>query len=467
MNPAIHPFDIAVVLLYFASIIAVGFFRSRGRGENENDYLLAGRKLTLVPFTASLVATWYGGILGVGEFTYQYGLSNWVVFGLPYYLFAFLFAIILAPRIRRMEQTTIPDRFYSRFGRAPGILSAVFVMILSSPAPYILSIGVMLHLIFGISVFLALLAGTSLSLIYIYHGGFRSVVRTDVLQFGIMFTGFAVVVILAVARYGGYSFLVDTLPGLHLSWSGGHSTFYLLVWFFIALWTFVDPGFYQRCAAASTPGTARNGIFLSVVLWAIFDFLTLSTGLYAKALLPPTQEPILAIPALGIQILPPILLGLFLAGILSTIMSTVDSFGFISAITFGRDLVWRNRPGEKDSVAWTKAGLVITGIASLLLAWGIPSVVNLWYAIGSVAVPGLLIPFLMTFGKGTETGSMTWMMALPAGISLVWFLVGVVGAEGVPDYPLGIEPFYPGLAVSAGWFVTARVRRKAGPNRTG
>ncbi|HIC51869.1 MAG TPA: hypothetical protein EYO96_04350, partial [Candidatus Marinimicrobia bacterium] len=82
------PFDspgALVVLIYFVMTLVIGLFHSRQRfSENESDYLLAGRKLTIFPFTASLVATWYGGILGVGEFTYSYGISNWVVFGLPY-----------------------------------------------------------------------------------------------------------------------------------------------------------------------------------------------------------------------------------------------------------------------------------------------------------------------------------------------------------------------------------------------
>ena len=47
----------------------------------------------------TLVSTWYGGILGVGEFSYRYGISNWVIQGVPYYVFALFFAFLLAKRI--------------------------------------------------------------------------------------------------------------------------------------------------------------------------------------------------------------------------------------------------------------------------------------------------------------------------------------------------------------------------------
>ncbi|MFQ6674387.1 MAG: sodium:solute symporter [Fidelibacterota bacterium] len=461
MNPGLPAVDGAVVFLYFALLVTLGFVRSKRRFEDESDYLLAGRKLTLLPFTASIVSTWYGGVLGVGEFTYRHGLSNWVVFGLPYYAFAIVFAFLLASRIRLAGVTTIPDRFYSRYGRGAGILSSILVMILSSPAPYVLSVGVVVNLLFNLGPLPSLFLATFLSLVYIYYGGFRSVVRTDVLQFFLMFLGFSVMVIVAVGEYGGFSSLKAGLPPLHFTLRGSNTTQYIVVWFFIALWTLVDPGFYQRCAAARSPATAKRGILLSVLFWAIFDFLTLSTGLYARMALPDLDSPLMAIPSLGMKVLPPVLLGLFFTGILATIMSTIDSLGFISAITFGRDIIWRNRREKGNAVTWTRVGLLVTGLASLLLAWLLPSVVKLWYAIGSVAVPGLLLPFLTTFRKGNAVPGMVWMMGLPTAISLVWFLVGVGAGAETPKYPLGIEPFYPGLMVSIIWWVVAAIRRES------
>lgn len=447
MNPAFHPVDLFIIFLYLAVLLGLGFFRSSRESDDAEDYLLAGRRLSILPFTASLVATWYGGILGVGEFTYLYGISNWVVFGLPYYVFAFLFAMFIASKIRHQNFTTIPDRFYASYGKGAGILSSIFVIILTSPAPYILSVGILLQLIFNIALLPAVIISTLFSLIYIYKGGFRSVIRTDLLQFALMFGGFILIVIYSVGEFGGFNSLKTSLPENHFSWHGGNSTFYILAWFFIALWTFVDPGFYQRCAAAESPATAKKGIFISILFWAVFDFLTLTTGLYARMILPEIENPLFAIPALGTEILPPVVLGLFFAGLLATIMSTVDSFGLLSAITFGRDLVWKNWRQSDDPVKWTKIGLIVTGIVSLILAWLLPSVVELWYAMGSVVVPGLLIPFLLTFSNKKVPSGIVVVMGLSAFVSLVWFIAGQI----LGSVPWKIEPFYPGMGVSMVW----------------
>ncbi|MFQ6608655.1 MAG: sodium:solute symporter [Fidelibacterota bacterium] len=446
------PFDspgAIVILIYFTVVLGIGLFRNKRRfSEDESDYLLAGRKLTIFPFTASLVATWYGGILGVGEFTFTYGISNWVVFGLPYYIFALLFAFFVAGKIRQSESFTIPDRFHQAYGRGPAIISAVLVMILASPAPYILSVGVLLGFLFDLPLLPALILATLLSMIYIYRGGFRSVVRTDVLQFMLMFTGFGALVLFAFSKYGGFGELTGKLnimgKSLHLTWHGGNSTQYIVVWFFIALWTFVDPGFYQRCAAAKSPAIARRGILISILFWVAFDFLTLTAGLYSVLL--PTgvvTDAKLALPLLGMEILPPLLQGLFFAGLLATIMSTVDSLGFISAITFGRDIMARRK---ENSIKWTQIGLVVVGIGSLIMAWAIPSVVDLWLTLGSVVVPGLLLPFLGTFLPQVKIPKVEWMMIASAGASIIWFLLG---AADVPF--LGVQPFYAGLVVSVIW----------------
>ncbi|MEK0337474.1 MAG: hypothetical protein QQN41_08590, partial [Nitrosopumilus sp.] len=83
-----------------------------------------------------------------------------------------------------------------------------------------------------------------------------------------------------------------------------------------------------------------------------------------------------------------------------------------------------------------------------------------WYAIGSVVVPGLLIPFLTTFQERKTLPGMAWMMAVPTGVSLLWFLSGVSSGGELPAYPFGIEPFYPGIIVSFIWWIIIRYKRQ-------
>ncbi|MDC0235035.1 hypothetical protein OAK09_01690, partial [Candidatus Marinimicrobia bacterium] len=138
----------------------------------------------------------------------------------------------------------MPDQFHGRYGKTAGVVSALYILFLANPAPYILSIGILLQFTTGLSFGLSLLMATGLSLSYIWIGGFKAVVRTDGLQFGFMFMGFLLLLIFSMKSSGPISELV--LPVSHLNITGGASIQYIVVWFFIALWTFVDPGFYQR-----------------------------------------------------------------------------------------------------------------------------------------------------------------------------------------------------------------------------
>ena len=444
-----HWLDLSVLIIYVGLLIGFGFYRTKQSGKDPEEFLLAGRKLSLPGFVVTLVATWYGGILGIGENTYSYGIQTWFIFGLPYYIFAILFAFLIAGRINETKFISIPDQFHGRFGKTAGVVSALYILFLASPAPYILSIGILLQFTTGLSFGLSLLMSTGLSLSYIWIGGFKAVVRTDGLQFGFMFVGFLLLLIFSMKSSGPLSELV--LPVSHLNITGGASIQYIVVWFFIALWTFVDPGFYQRCAAAKSPQTAKKGILISIGFWFIFDMLTLSTGLYAKALLT-AGDPLFAYPRLGAMVLPPLAYGIFITGLLATIMSTIDSLGLISAITFGRDILWRiQSPTSTDKLKWNnestifvRKGLIITAFIALILAFSIPSVVKLWYGLGSILVPGLVLPFLISFKKNRPKENILLMMMSPVLVSIFWILLGKL----LNGYPFGLEPFYPGILTS-------------------
>ena len=92
--------DIIIIISFFLLLLLVGILASRKTTSSSEDYLLSGRKIGLFLFVLINVSTWYGGIIGVGEFTYRYGLVSWFTQGLPYYFFAFLFALFFAKRIR-------------------------------------------------------------------------------------------------------------------------------------------------------------------------------------------------------------------------------------------------------------------------------------------------------------------------------------------------------------------------------
>lgn len=446
----LHPLEILPIIIYLGLLLIIGF-RRQSKFIDETNFIVGGRQLTLPAFVATLVTTWYGGILGVGEFTYLYGLSNWIVFGLPYYIFAIIFAVFLAARIRQAHLLSIPDQLYKNYGYTNGLIGTIFTFFMTLPAPYVLMVGFLVQLITGWSLFICVLIGTLFSMIYVINGGFNSVVRTDKLQFILMFGGFIFLIIYLLFDHGGISFLRQNLPENHLTLTGGNSIQYILVWFFIALWTLIDPGFHQRCYAAKTPQLARKGILISVIFWMIFDFLTTSTGLYARALLSNIDAP-LSFPLLSHRVLPPLLSGLFLTGLLATIMSTVDSTFLLSAITMGHDFAGKLKSVKFDRVNLIRIGLVVSAIVSIGLCLLFPSVIQLWYIIGTLFIPPMLVPVLGTYYHFFRLTNphVKLNLIIPFLTSLFFLIQSFSNSQSMTnvEYWLRVQPMYPGLLVS-------------------
>ena len=459
------PLDWALIALYFGFLAAVWLRRPAEKADGGAvDYLLAGRRITLPAFVATLVTTWYGGILGVGEYTWRYGIANWLVFGAPYYLGALFFALVFARRARETRLVTLPDLLEQHYGRGPALMGALAVFITSAPAAYVLMLGTLFAAMFGLPMLPCVVAAAVLSLFYIQRGGLRTVVLTDQVQFVLMYLGFIVLVAFLVTQHGGPQFLAPRVPASHFQWHGGNGPASIIVWYFIALSALVDPGFWQRAYAAKDPGVARRGVLWSIACWIVFDFLTTTSGLYARALLPALRDPVFAFPELARITLPPFALGLFYLAMIATVMSTIDSYGFIAATTIGRDVIWRLRGSaaadEPRIVSWSKWGLWIAAVFATLLALGKPSVVDLWHDLGSVTTPALLLP-VGTALLGRARLAPRWTLAamlLPFLVSLGWVVAHQFDAQH--RYPLLLEPIYAGLATSVAIYAAGLALRK-------
>ena len=169
--------DLLVIAAYVLAALLIGWRRRRGR--DAEDFLLAGRRLTLPLFVGSLVASWYGGLLGVGEIAYSDGLVNWVSQGGFWYLAYLLFALLLAGRLNRSRQTTLPDQMEALHGRAARHLASLLNFINVMPISYVLSLGLVIHGFTGWPLWLGILVGTSLGALYSLAGGFRAVIHVE------------------------------------------------------------------------------------------------------------------------------------------------------------------------------------------------------------------------------------------------------------------------------------------------
>jgi SSS family solute:Na+ symporter len=458
--PHLHWIDLSIVLFYLVANALVGFisFRKRGKSDGKvseaEDFILAGRTLTLPAFVATLVSTWYGGIIGVGQYAYDKGIVMWVVFGIPYYFAAIIYALVLAPRVNSdRSNSTIADRLRNTYGDRAGYIGALVAFFMTSPAGYIMTLGTLYEWYFGITPWVGILIAIVSSITYLFSGGFKASVRADMLQFVVMFLGFAIILPFAWTSIGDWSYVVSHVPPAHTSPVGGFSGWYIAVWYIIALSTLVDPNVNTRAYAARSVKTAKWGVLISVVFWLIFDLMTNAAGLYAKAAFTSLPDSSFAYPALAERVLPLGLKGVFYTGMLATVLSTVDSFFFTSATIVGRDVIWRLRGNGDESriTHYTRLGLFITAVASLAVILVSPKIYSIWYAFGSILVPALLFTLTLSYFPKWRPAKV-WAeasMIAGGGIALVIYTLGCLrGTLDEPVYYAGLEPIYAGLIAS-------------------
>ena len=441
--------DLAIIILYLVGIVVFGMAKRKPTGNSTVDYMLDGRKLTLPAFVATLVCNWYGGILGVGEYSFKYGLSNWLVFGVPYYVAALLFALLLARKARRTEFVTIPDRLFQCYGRHAAGLGALVIFLWTLPTAYILILGVLGQSLFGWPKWFGVVLGAVLVTYYAFVGGFRTLVRADAWHFIFMYGGFIVMLIVLVVTRGGYDFLVANAPATHFTLTGGNSIWYIAVWYIIALATLVEPSFFQNCYAAKDESTARRGILVSICCWFVFDFLTTTCGIYARAVLPADIDPIASYPLLGQAVLPPGLWGIFAVSMLAVVISTADSYLFIAASTVGKDLMvgWLGRHPDRANF-YTRWALIGGALLTIVLSTLLESVVDIWYGFGSIGTPIMLIPLVSTFlGSRLMPSRVVIDSMIVSGLaSGLWLYSANLTPDG--SYWFGLQPIFPGLIIS-------------------
>ena len=383
----------SVLIITFLAVL-YGYHRRQKGSDSLLDYLLMGRQLTLPLFVATLVATWYGGIFGVTQIAFERGIFNFITQGIFWYVTYIIFALFLVEKVHAYQAVTLPEMTGKMFGPKSARLSAIFNFFNVVPITYAVSIGLFIQIIFGIEFFWGVFWGVTFVVGYSLLGGFRADVFSDLVQFFVMCTAVVLVAVISVKNYGGYSFLKANLPATHFSPGGGAGWEATLVWGFIALATLVNPAFYQRCFAAKSPEIARKGIFLSTLIWFGFDICTTLGGMYARAVMPAASSKT-AYLDYALQILPDGFRGFVLAGIVATILSTLDSYLFIAGTTLTYDLSPQSFRGKKS---FHNLGIVGIGLLAIILANLFEGDIrDIWKTLGSYFAACLLFPVICGF----------------------------------------------------------------------
>ncbi len=356
-----------VVIFFFLLLFLISpkFLKSKNQDHKKQDeYLLMNRGLGLPLFIATLTSTWYGGIFGVTQIAFEHGIYSFFTQGVSWYSAYLIFAFFLAKKIRQRQVRSLPELIGLRFGQSARKLSGSILFFHALPVSYAVSIGIILEIIFAIPFPLAVFLGVGLVALYSITGGMRAIVITDGIQFLLMFLCVILIVVFSIFHFGGINFLREGLPETYFQWQGDKSFFSLFLWFLIACGsTLIHPVFYQRCLAAKDDNTARYGIIIAILCWMLFDCCTTLGGMYAKVIIPNAASD-KAYLFYGLQLLPIGLRGFFVIGIIATILSTLDSFLFVSGTSASYDFLG----SKKDEIGKHQRMIGLSAFIVILVA---------------------------------------------------------------------------------------------------
>jgi SSS family solute:Na+ symporter len=128
----------------------------------------------------------------------------------------------------------------------------------------------------------------------------------------------------------------------------------------------------------------------------------------------------------------------------SIIISTIDSFVFVSGLTIGRDLI-SSGSNESDSIFYTKIGIAVSALISVILATFFENAIDIWYVSGSFGASALLIPMLCCLYK-RQISHPFLLILIPVLVTGSWFLFG----------HSSLDPLYPGILSSAACYLLLR-----------
>jgi SSS family solute:Na+ symporter len=396
-DAALGALDFTVIGAYLLGMLTIGALVAR-RIRGFQDYFVAGHRMTAPLLVCTLVSTYYGldVLFGGSEVSYQEGLVAWFAYTRPYYIAILIAALAVAPRLRRYPFLSLPDalgHFYGNGTRAVGAIASFFY---SLPFMAIMGIGVLLDVVLDIPYPVGVMAGAGVALLYTLMGGLLADALTDTVQFVLMCVTLGIAAALTLEGMGGVEELRTSLPPSFFEPTGTYPPAVLIVFAGSALSVLVEPAFYQRIFAADRYRSVLVALLVGVVLWAAFDWIVTIMGMAAAASGLET-DPTYALLTITLDVLPVGLKGAFVAGVLATAMSTIDSYLLISGGNLSYDLyrpLRRPDLGDRALLRLTRWCTAVAAVACVMMALFFQSIVSAWIFMSTLLTATVLVPLL-------------------------------------------------------------------------
>ena len=467
----LHAIDLAIIGAYLIAMIAIGLVVVK-KIKNTDDYYLGGRSFGPLVLMATVCATIIGGsgLMGRAGVAYSSGFKA-IMTAVPYLLGMLIFSGF-AGRISAVGTgfniTSIPDLFERRFGKATKVTLGALIAftMMGTVAAQVTATATIINMLggeIGVSYEMGALIACAVFIIYTATSGLFGVIYTDVFQF-VMLILFVYILIpgASLVKLGGpAAFFRNLAPELATPYVDGTILGDIITYF---VFTLAGAEMWQRAFAAKSQKAAKNGLFLGTVAYGLTIPLVWFMGVVAHQLIGAEKIAMYGttdavVPALAIEILPVGLTGLALAGILSVIMSTADSYLIVSVQSCVHDVYKTFDPdmSEKKELILTRAFAVIMPLGALAIALYMKNAYQiLMFAWSFYAAAAGLPAFAALYWKKATTAGILSGMIAGFTVCIGWKLAGL---------PFGLSATVPGaIACAAALVIVSLATYKKSPS---
>ncbi|MFO7810462.1 MAG: hypothetical protein R6V47_03725 [Candidatus Delongbacteria bacterium] len=464
---------IAIIIAYFAMVIAISFLTKKVASKSSADFLVAGRNMGLIVCAVVVAAEWLGGMstIGVSEKAFNTGTMVPVLYNLSTAAGMIIIGYTVASHYRNKDVHTVSEMLNHLFGIRSRNVSAVAFLIAYVTLAYVQlqTCAGLFGPIMGLGWTESVLIASLIITVYTYVGGMHALAVTGLIHVAAMFIGVGIAFISGMSDIGWFSGLsaslmslnsvdpatmesaYDVVPKNFLNpFSAGFNNAFTLLLGGV-LGGMAGQASIQPIFGARNAQTAKRAAVLSAFIIAPFGIMIAFLGLLAKTGeffdlgTLTNSKMVLSTLLTSESFINPYLGALALAGVLAAILSTVGPVNFAVVTIATKDIYHGliNKEAVDKKVLRTAKNLVIVvNIITIPLALYIgKSVLDAAYISYAIRAIGAIVILLGIYKKGWINplgvqmafigGTITIIICLIAQ-TMDWFYVdktyGAVGA---------------------------------------
>jgi len=440
---------IGVLAVYLAGLFILSIIATR-KVATEEDYLVAGRKLSLFLAWGTIIATWFGAaaMTGSAEAARDDGLLGVILDPFACAGTLVLAGMFFARPLWNMKLLTMGDFFRRKFGAKSEVLAA-FIQVPSYfgwiAAQYLALARVQL-VYFGIPEWLGILIGAGITLSYTMVGGMWSVTLTDTAQIVLALTGLVCLGYATFSSYGEGSWLT----GVDRLWDNADPNHLAIIpvaalapvlaytgnWVTGLFGNLPGQDLQQRVFAAKSARTAQWACILAGIAYLAFGMLPVALGILSNLTDPGEGKGILQL--LAGKYLTPTMAVIFTVSFVSIVVSTATSAVLAPATILSHNLLGRLKLFQGHGLLLDRACVLLISLGGITLAFTGKKIMGLLELSLSIALVALFVP-LLTGLYGRPRGQLPAILATSFGFVVYMFRflfeeVVVKAPEGFDEY---------------------------------